>query len=405
MNDTLTHMERQDPPPKKGCGCLANTLIGIAVFLVAVVAALWLVIMHTALPLRSVANLIEEDGAESNLRITGVSGSLASGLTFQKVAWDDGEITEMRFRYSGIMDVIRRKQLIIHEMHVGSATLDTTFLADSNEDAETAAADTSAPKGKSTEPPLRLLQIDRVSLNKIIIKNPATGDTVNIPTIEWTGFKAEKGAPLQLGDLFADSDHLVIKTSNPTASAYQKRVEVTLMPKLDAKILQPIRIDAHLGEKDGKAVFDIKAFDETVTFTTGADGRQHLRAAGANLTAFIDAPLPDRLQLDAEVTGPTLTVRAGSFLLGGKSFEIQPTTVSEDQTEGAALLALHREGGTEIRYMIPAGKNPSFIPALTGTPAMSPEDLMALIFHGREYSALAPADREKLRERMEWFSF
>jgi hypothetical protein len=420
MNVTIPRsqetFERHGPPPKKGGGCLINTLIGLAVFAIAIVAAVWMLIMHTSLPLRFVTKLIEEGGTESNLKITGVSGSLSSGLTFKQVKWDDGEITDMRFRYSGLMDVIRRKELRIQEMHLGSATLQSTFFTDSSEETQTQATDDSKPNVESSDPPLRLLQIDRVSLNQMIIKNATTGNTITIPKIEWTGFKAEKGAELELGNLEADSDHLVIKTTTPPASDYQKRVEISLLPKLHASILKPIRIDAHIGQKDGKPISDVKAFDETVLFIQTADGTQQLRAAGANLSDYLDAPLPDKLHLDAELTNPdaadaTLTMRGGSFVLGTKSFAIQPTTITGigKNPEGTGFLALCREDDTEIRYEIPVTETKDqqqpFPPVLTSTPAMKPEDLMALLFHSQEFSTLQQNDQEKLRKHMSWFSF
>lgn len=421
MNHTLTGtedtIERHGPPAKKGCGCLINSLIGIGVFVVASVAAVWLIIMHSSLPLRFVTNLIEEGGAASNLKITGVSGSLSSGLSFKNVQWNDGRITDMRFRYSGIMDVIRRKQLIIHEMHVGSATLDTTFFTESPEEPEAEPAGEPSTHEESGDFPLKLVRIDRVSLNKIIIKNATTGNTITIPKIEWTGFKAEKEKPVELGNLVADSDHLVIKTTNPPASDYQKRVEITLLPKLDARILKPIRIDAYLGQKDRKSFSDIKAFDATVHFTQSADGNQHIRAEGANLAEFIDAPLPDKLDLDisiakTETADSILTIRSGSFLLGTHIFTIQPTTVTgpEKPPETTSfLVALSRAGNTELRFEIPITETEepeqSHTPILTSTPAMQPEDLMALLFHDRKFSDLPPPDQEKLRKHMTWFSF
>ncbi len=436
MKNTLTGrqetFERHGPPPKKGYGCLIKSLIGIAAFAFSIVVAIWLIIMHSSLPLRFVTDLIEDGNSESNLKLSGVSGSLSSGLSFQKVTWNDGEITDMRFRYSGLMDVIRRNELIIHEMHVGSATLNTTFFTESPEktaaegqaqaeatddpSSEAVSTDTPAPKGESTEPPLRLLQIDRVSLNQIIIKNPTSGHTITIPKIEWTGFKAEQGAELEFGNLEANSDHLVIKTTNPKESVYQKHVEISLLPKLYASIRKPIRIEAYLGQKDGNPIFDIKAFDQSVHFIQTADGTQQLRATGANLADFLDGPLPNNLQLDAtfsksETPAPTLTVRSGSFLLGTKSFEIQPTTVTgpDDKPEGTILLALHRADDIQIRYEIPVTetktKDQSFLPVLTSTPTMSPEDLMALLFHNQKFTDIAPADQEKLRQYTTWFSY
>ena len=419
MNDNLTYQpvpfELPVQPPKKGCGCL-SIFIGFSVFTIAIFAAIWVILMYSSLPLRYVADLIEKGDTTSNLKITGVSGSLASGLNFKKVTWDSGEIADMRFSYSGIMDIIRRDQLIIYEMHVGSATFNTNDFTDKPQDEKKPPTETSSSTSKSKEPPLRLLRIDRVSLNKIIVKNTATGEVVNIPKIEWTGFKAEKGKPLQFGDLMANSDQLVIKTSNPSNLEYQKRLEITLMPQLDKRILKPINIDALLGEKNDKAVFDIKAFDKTVTFTKGSDGTQHMSAAGVNLTDFIDAPFPNHFHLDAtatksETANSTLTVRSGSFLLGTKAFEIQPTTVMIDKAKpkGIAFLALHRADATEIRYEIPVTESETqeqnMTPILTSKPAMSPEDLMALLYHDRKFTTLAPSDQEKIRKHMTWFSF
>jgi hypothetical protein len=420
MNDTLTRshqmMERHAPPKKKGCGCLLNALIGIAVFLTAILVAVWLLIMHSSLPLRSVASMIETAGAQSHLKVTGISGSLSSGLRFKKMKWDDGEIADVRVRYSGIMDVIRRKQLILHEVHVGSAFIDTAFDSDESQDAESESPEESTTGGKPADWPLRLLRIDRLSLNHIVIKDRASGVTVNIPKLDWTGFKAEKGSEVEFGSLDAVSDYLVLKTTAPRSSVYQKRIEIGIMPKMHALILKPVHLAIEFGLENGKPVFDLRAFDETVTMIAGSDGIQHIRAEEANLADFIDMPLPRNLRLEAETGDPDkvqpfIRVRGGSFQLGVKSFEVQSTTASGtgEKPEGTVLLALCREGYTIIRYEIPITgtkeQDQSFTPLLASTPPMSPEDIMALLFHGAGFSTLPPQDQEKLRGRMSWFSF
>lgn len=419
MNDTLSYQpepfQHPELSPKKGCGCL-SIFIGFSVFVVAIVTAIWLIIMNSSVPLRFVANLIEDGSKSSNLKITGVSGSLSSGLNFKKVKWDGGEIADMRFHYSGLMDVISRDELIIYEMHVGSATFNTNDLVHPPKEEEIPPTETSSSTSKSTEPPLRLLRIDRVSLNKIIITNATTGETINIPKIELNGFKAEKGKPLKFGDIVANSDHLVIKTSDPSIPDYQKRLEITLMPKLNQRIRKPITIDALLGEKNDKAIYDIKAFDKTVSFTTYPDGNQQIRAEGVNLSDFIDAPLPNNVHLDAtttktETANPTFMVRSGSFILGTKSFKIQPTTITVDESkpEGIPFFALHRAGDTEIRYEIPITETETqeqnLTPILTSNRAMSPEDLMALLYYDLKFSTLAPNNQEKIRKDITWYSF
>jgi hypothetical protein len=72
MNDTLSNsqetFERYGPPPKKGFGCLINSLIGLAVFGFFVIVVLWLIVLHSSLPLRAVAGFIEGDASPSNIK-------------------------------------------------------------------------------------------------------------------------------------------------------------------------------------------------------------------------------------------------------------------------------------------------------------------------------------------------
>ncbi len=417
MNDSLTYQpepfERRDKPAKKGCGC-GSFIIAFLLFVVAIIAAIWIIIMHTSVPLRFVADLIEDTSKSSNLKLTGLSGSLSSGLSFKKVTWNDGEISDMRFRYSGLMDVINRDELIIHEMHIGSATIHYDSTADkageTENDTSTSSSDSStSTSSSSTDSGMKLFQIDRVSLNKIIIKDRATGKTIDIPKIQWTGFKAAKGADIQFGDLVANSDHLVIKTSNPPGFVYQKRFEITLLPKLDDRILKPIKIDAHLGEKDKQTVYDIKAFDETVIITKDKSGDQKIKTKDANLADFFDAPLPNKLNFDTSETKSateetTITINSGTFLLGTKAFEIQPLNFTKDPSTNPNLIAIHRAGETEIRYEALMNQK-DFKAKLTSTPAMSPENLLAFIYHEREFSTLSAQEQEKLRKHMTWFTF
>lgn len=403
------------PKQKSGCGC-GTVLIAFAGCVITIIAAIWITIMHTSVPLRFVANLIEDGSKSSSLKLSGLSGSLSSGLSFEKVTWNDGEITDMRFRYSGLMDVIRRDELIIHEMHIGSATIYKDSAADKtkkteNDSSTTSSSDTSASTGSSKDSGLKLFQIDRVSLNKIIIKDRTTGKTIDIPKIEWTGFRAKKGAEIQFGDLVANSDHLVIKTSNPPGPVYQKRFEITLLPKLDDRILKPIKINADLGEKDSQAIYDIKALDETVIMTKDKSGTQQFITKDANFADYFDIPLPNKVnfhvsETESAIKESTSSINQGSFLLGNKPFEIQPLTfkTAEDSDPNHSITAVHRASGMEIRYEVPMNQ-PTFIANLTSTPAMSPENLLAFIYHDSEFSTLSAPEKEKIRKNKEWFTF
>ncbi|MCE9518571.1 MAG: hypothetical protein K8R87_03240 [Verrucomicrobia bacterium] len=416
MNETLPRYqestEHPAPTQKKGFGCLLNALIGLFVFVVAIVIAAWLLLLHSSLPLRGVAAMIEGLGSQSHLKVTGISGSLSSGLQFKTMNWDNGEITDVRVRYSGIMDIIRRKQLILREVHVGSALIETTFKNEKPQDANS--PKNSRPAGKPADWPLRLLQIDRVSLNNIVIKDRTSGVTLNIPKIEWTGFKAEKDGKIEFGTLDAESNYLTLKTIEPTASIYQKRLEIEIMPKMHPSILKPIRMAGEFGVTNEKLICDIQAFDDKVRLNVGADGIGHLRAEGVNLADFIDGPLPQNLKVDAEVGNPDATeqkikVHSGSFQLGMRFFEIQPTSAigPKDHTKASLLLAESRDGQKQLRYEIAVTEteSESLKPVITSMPPMSPEDILATLFHQSEFSSLSPADQDGVKRRVPWFSF
>ena len=176
----------------------------------------------------------------------------------------------------------------------------------------------------------------------------------------------------------------------------------------------PIRIATELGLANDRLIFDLSALDETVRLAVGADGSGRLHAEGANLADFIDGPLPQNLTIDAQAGPPdasesSLKVNGGAFQLGMKSFQIQPTPAEgpQAQAKSCVLLALSRDGDRQIRYEITVSEtgHASFKPLLTSIPPMSPEDLLATLFHETGFSALSQTDQDGVRHRISWFSF
>jgi hypothetical protein len=425
MNDTLTrnpesfHLEEKGE--KKGYGCL-GILSAFFLIVISLIAALWILFMHTSYPLKYVANLIEALGSDSNLKLSKPSGSISSGIGFQKITWDNGEISDMKFRYSGIMDVMNEKKLIIHEMSIGSAKIYTDSSKDGLTETKTdettdtedpsSAPSTTKSSGKQS---LKLVQIDRISLNKITIENRITGKTIDIPKIEWTGFKAEPGGEVQLGNLETKSDHLSIKTTDIQIADYRKKVEITLLPKLNETILKPIDIEALIGFKDGKEIANIKAFDDTMTLEFDEIDTRKLVLRDTNLNEYLDMPLPNQINLEVSVTDmengeSSLTISKGTLALGQKTFEIQPikNQILKKSDKHIILQSIHREGDVEIRYEMPPNQNTINQETkfkLISSPEMSPDDLMAFIYHNRKFSELDTAQQQKIRKYMEGFSF
>lgn len=425
MNDNLTRnpesFSLEEKGEKKGCSCL-GILSAFFLIVISLIAALWILFMHTSFPLKYVANLIEALGSDSNLKMSKPTGSISSGIGFQKITWDNGEISDMKFSYSGIMDVMNEKKLIIHEMSIGSARIYTGSVKDSQ--TETATGDTTDAEDPSSEPVasnssgkqgLKLIQIDRVSLNKITIENRTTGKTVDIPKIEWTGFKAVSGGEVELGNLETKSDHLTIRTTDIKTADYRKKVEIELLPKMNDAFMKPINIEAMIGFKDGEEIANIRAFDGTLTFEKNALNTVKFTFRGTNLNEYIDKPLPNQINLDASATdsghgSSAITMSKGTLMLGQKTFEIQPV-VNETivgSGENVRIRAICRDGENEIFYEIPFNQNTlnsGTKSKLNSNPAMTPEDLMAFIYHNRKFSELDAAQQQKIRKYMKDISF
>jgi hypothetical protein len=425
MNDTLTRNSEsfylEENGEKKGCGCL-GILSAFLLIVISLIAALWILFMHTSYPLKYVVNLIEALGSDSNLKLSKPSGSISSGIGFQKITWDNGEISDMKFRYSGIMDVINEKKLIIHEMSIGSAKIYTD--SGKNSLTETTTGETTDTEDPSSVPrttkssgkqSLKLIQIDRISLNKITIENRITGKTIDIPKIEWTGFKAEPGGEVQLGNLETKSDHLTIRSTDIKTADYRQKVEIELLPKMNETILKPIDIEALIGFKDGEEIVNIRAFDGTLTFEKNAMNTVKFVFRGTNLNEYIDSPLPNQINLEASATDPdqgtsAITMSKGTLVLGQKNFEIQPV-VNETivgSGENVKIRAICRDGENEIRYEIPFNQNTpgsAIKSKLNSSPEMAPEDLMAFIYHNRKFSELDAAQQQKIRKYMKDISF
>lgn len=425
MNDTLNRNQEssslEKKHTKKGCSCL-SILSALFVIVIALIAALWILLMHTSFPLKYVANFVEALGKSSNLKINKISGSISSGISAEKITWNDGEISDMRFRYSGIMDVWYDKKLIIYEMHIGSAKIFTNSSKDSATETtgseSTNSEDTSIAHDTTQSPSdsiLQLLQIDHLSLNKITIENRTTGKTINIPKIDLSNFKAEAGVGVNFGNLEADSDHLIIKTTDVSVADYQKKFEIELLPKLDKMILKPIKVEAFLGFKEEKEIVSIKAFDETLSYEYDSTNKRTLTFHDTNFTDYLDIPLPNQINLDAwgidlENGDSALTIGKGTLALGMKTFEIQPI---ENETikvtvDEVNLDAIYREGETEIRYQAPFNHHVLIQVSkanLSSTPEMSPENLISYIYHNQKFSELDATQQQKMRKYMEYFTF
>jgi hypothetical protein len=411
-------IKEQPTNDKKGSGCFLKIFIGCVVLLVSLLVAAWVTLMHTSVPLRSVAAAMEAAGKDSQLKITGVSGTLSSGLSFEQMKWDDGELADVRVRYSGIMDIIRKKHLIIHEIHVGKALINFTSNANYKPDNSSSESDEgwSTDRGESDEWPLELFQIDSLTLADIVIKDRTTGFSLSIPALEWTGFKAENGE-IDFGkfsaEMGAETDYLTLVTTDAPDTKYKTRIDCSLMPKMHTLIRKPIRIVTDLGQEDGSVICHLQAFDDALEIIANPDGSAQFNFRELNLADYLDGPLPQSLTLEVvtlatEETGTELfDVRGGEFQLGLRKFQIQPEKWDLPQLipPHSTFVSLSSDAEPQFRYAIEESeKSGQITQRLSATPALSPEDTLAELFHGKRFSELSPAEQKKLTADLSWFS-
>ena len=393
---------------RSGCGCVIRVLLGLFLLFLAVVALAYYVVMHTSWPLRSVARAIEKQGKSANLRLKGVSGSISSGIQIKSMEWKTGQVTDVRVKYNGIVDILYSRRLILYEIHVGKAHLNISgFKPDSLKDGNVPprqGANGGDPEDE--ESPLKLFQIDRLSLNNIEIKDDATGFLLSIPTILWTGFKAEKGK-VEFGNLSADSDRLTIETTPSTSPEFQRRVQAVVLPKLHSAIRKPIKLSIDFAYAEDKIRYKCDIFEGKLTVATQPDHSAVTQCQGLNLDEYFDAVLPRELtvttiQSEDLQTLNSLEIRGGSFKLGKRTFVITPQKLERlaEDNRISTTLATSDEGGIQMSYGITVLDNEHGVPAIcqqiTANPPMSPREVLAQLFYAKSVTELSESEQQEL---------
>jgi hypothetical protein len=375
---------------RSGLGCLLNLVIAFVVLVLALAGGGYIAVMHTALPFKVVASLIESGSTNVNLRITGISGSISSGFGVKSIRWTGGTIGDVRVKYSGFRDLVSKKELILREVHVGQAHLDIT-------DWKSSPASTNAtPSSTSSESPLKLFQIDRLTIQDVALTNRLTGFSLAMPALEWTGFKAVKGH-VEFGQLKVDSDRLKIATKPARSAEFQKLIEGTLLPKLHPLIRRPISFIADVGYAGSNVICRVSAFDGKLDFEIKPDQTSVLRCKGLDLADYFDAPLPQDLTAELSLENGSVKVRGGTFKLGVRTFEIQ----LQDASETNIVVAVSRTSGEEIRYELVSSDQPSRIqPRLTAKPPLNPQDTLAKVFYGKLYSELTMGEQADVTRKL-----
>ena len=422
----------QAPRKKSGCGCVLTGLMICGVLALIFLCSSYYVLFRTPLPLR----WFEKALSGPNFSIQGISGSLSSGFTVEKIHCqsDQGDLFEaenLKLTYSDLANIGQTNELILNELSVGKARI---IVSSSSVEATSTTSYSSNTRGPSSSSPrtrtsthrssapngLKLFRIDRIHFNNVYAKDRTTGFEMTMPEFDYSGFQWTPSG-IDLGNLRIDTDRLEATTQpgktiliDGRPVTFQKSINGTLKPLLNPSIKDPIAFHLDVGLGDNNRLFyrftalDGKAemyFDE---FRAG-----YYKARNLPLTTYLSAApydLPDTLTLDVRMTESQDArldqehLPSGRLTLGVTDFVIQPDQTVTDETSDHyryKFKAIHKTAAGEITATLQLqSMEPRVLPSFSSTPAMEPKDLLATIFFGKPYADISPEARQATDARI-----
>jgi len=171
--------------PGCGCaGCLLALLGGTLVF-AGLLAVGSIVLIHTTWPLNKVASLMEWMGKDRKVIVKGVSGSLSDDIGFRSIKWDRGEFVDVQVRHHGAHDLMKRRKLVLDDIHVGKTTLDL------DPPVATGVVEEAARTNVLSLTPIGMasfsggnsgfIQVDQVTLSQVVVTNSVKGCSQILP--------------------------------------------------------------------------------------------------------------------------------------------------------------------------------------------------------------------------------
>ncbi len=409
-------------------GCIVALVLFVCLIIAAVLGARY-AIVKTAFPFKAFAAFIEK--ANPNVKITGISGDLATGPRVESITWGmdpkkRSEILDLRVKYNGFRDARVNNRVIIEDVGVRKAHIDLADFGTITRTTTSTSTSTSTPSSSSrsnTSPlatTLDRFEIKRVLIEDVLITNRNTDFRLSVPKISWTGFVATPKS-IEPGEVIIESDRLSLHSGPgqtlPIADqsvTFQKAITGTAQPLLHNAIRQPISfaLNFTIVPEVHVPAFHFTTADGKLEIATTADGGQALRANGLDLGAWLDftkiygaqaADIPSNLVLDAVAPpedGP-VKILGGRFRVGTAAFEILPTEFTSDQGVTAKLEAVWKSDAGEIRWTLPlANALKDYRPRLSSPTDLPPTEILARVFAGKPYGELTTEERRAIDLRI-----
>jgi hypothetical protein len=403
-----------------------NKVVGcflfIAILCLLLVVGGYVVMMHTPLPAKALAEVLNQD---PNFDVQGISGSASKGFSIDKTHFKSGEsefwFEGLTFKYSGYGDVMAGK-IIIHEisMKSGKAVMDfddldagqgvaSPFQVDAGEAAKDHDNDTAlkrTPAQEIFESGISVFRIDLIEFSNLTIQNLDKSFDLLLEKARIDNIVAEEGVG-SMGELVVESNMLSLNTSrlsDPDQNAYyHRKVEAVAHPNIHDNLIKDLRWDGEIAlYKDDASRQSHTLFDGALRTESSEDGESVIME-GLTLSNYfksVSAPEDIRISLTEKGEGDDTKRSAtpGSFQIGKKVFVVAPLELQTAQD--SSLVGIHESKGVTYSAKIQLLDDLPFIRTdLSSEPEQEPVELLGNLVYGKseDFSEEEQAEIDRLQ--------
>ena len=421
---------------------LVRLLIAFLLLVVVGLAAGYYALAHSQLPLGMIAAALTAGGA----KVDGLTGNLSDGLVLARLEWPDGQghvsvIEDLHCDYSGIWDLVRRRQLTLRDLRVGRAHLMVVLpTADQLDAALRGTGDHAGPpdepEGEHVPMPLpdeperhaggdgglELFAVDRLLIDDVTLEDPTRDYVLKFSSAELLGLRIDPNL-IDVGLMNVVSEGLELRTSQPQSMEiegrtirFPSRIEGTVKPDFSKHVLAPITFTGDLYRGDEERMrFRLTAWDNSLRFSGGIHQPATLEVDTVDVAKYLawsPYKLPHDLSLrlsseyDDALDERQLQIAPGSFRWGRYLFEIQPGSLVLGSAAPAVLVAVANSEDRQVTYKLTLVSNERGTRVrqqLVSEPALEPKELLAELSFGKPCDELNPAQRKRVESLLPVF--
>jgi hypothetical protein len=400
---------------------VAGCFLFLAIICLLMVVGGYVMMMHTPLPAKALAEMLNTD---PNFDIQGISGSASKGFSIDKTHFKSGEsefwFEGLTFKYSGFMDVMSGK-IIIYEisMKSGKAVMDfdeidsgegvaSPFQLNADEaakDHDDNAAIRRTPAQEMYENGLSVFRIDLIEFSNLTIQNLDKSFDLLLEKARIDNIVAEEGVG-SMGELVVDSNMLSLSTSRLSApnedAYYHRKVEAVAHPNMHENLIKDLRWDGEIALfKDDASRQSHTLFDGALR-TESSENGESLVMEGLTLSDYfksVSAPEDIRISLKEEKDEDDGTKRSatpGSFQIGGKVFVVAPLELQA--SSDSSLVGTHASDGVTYSATVKLlDKLPFIRTDLASEPVQEPVELLGNLLYAKT-TEFTPEEQSKIDE-------